>query len=96
MRALSRGLPLVLLGLLAAAPAHARGGTGRAGALTSRGPNGQTPSATGITIPRGSWDARLQSAQSYLGSFRAARRALRGRGGLVELKRDLPTPPRPA
>ena len=49
MRSLTIGLSLVLLGLLAAAPAHARGRTGRT-----------RPAATGITIPRGSWDARLQ------------------------------------
>jgi hypothetical protein len=41
------------------------------------------------SIPRGSWPARLLPAARYLAPLRAAQRSLSG--GLVELRRDLPT-----
>jgi hypothetical protein len=47
------------------------------------------PAAASAELPRGSWSARLLPAGRYLASLQAARRALGG--GLVELRRDLPT-----
>jgi Calcineurin-like phosphoesterase len=76
MCAVIQALGILIAVLLVASPLHAHGRSGRSSAET---------------IPRGSWNARLGNAQSYLGSFKAARRALRGKGGLVQLKRDLPT-----
>jgi hypothetical protein len=49
------------------------------------------PAAGAPVQRRGSWDARLLPAQSYVHAFGSARRALAGKPHLVQLRRDLPT-----